>query len=331
MTTQQQAIAVLGAGSWGSALALLLARNGKPVRLWGHEDAHMQALHTEQENSRHLPGHPFPKTLSLYTSLSEALAGISDVLIVVPSHAFTALLQAIKPLLHDHPRIMWGTKGIDPNTNTLLSDCVHKAYGDIPMAILSGPSFAREVAQKCPTAATVAGNNDALIDDVMGWFHCDYFRVYSSYDLIGSQVCGVVKNVLAVAAGLCDGMTLGINARSALITRGLAEMQRLCVAMGGDAQTVSGLCGLGDLVLTCTGDLSRNRRFGLALGAGKTLDETKREIGQAIEGVFNAAQVQYLAKEYNVEMPICTQVYRILQGDIAPKAALLELMAREPR
>lgn len=324
-------VAVLGAGSWGSALALLLARNDIDVALWGHQDQHMQNLIAMRENAKHLPGHGFPEHLTLYQDLTEALRDVRDVLIVVPSHAFVPLLKTIKPLLPANPRIIWGTKGVDPNSSALLSQEVAEVFGDIAMGVLSGPSFAKEVAEALPTAATISSNNADLLDDCLRWFHSDSFRIYISYDMIGTQICGVVKNVLAIASGLCDGMRLGHNTRAALITRGLEEMRRLVMAMGGDITTVYGLCGLGDLVLTATGDLSRNRQFGLLLGKGKTRDQIREQIGQAIEGLENADQVFALAQKYAVEMPICEQVYRIIHGEIEPRTALIELMQREPK
>ncbi|MDF1654509.1 MAG: NAD(P)-dependent glycerol-3-phosphate dehydrogenase [Coxiellaceae bacterium] len=330
MTTAGQRIAVLGAGSWGTALALLLARNGYEVNLWGHHAEHMAFLTANHENKTYLPDFPFPYNIHPTADINEALHDVQFILLVVPSSAFVETLERIKPAVSADAKLVWGTKGIDPASNRLLSDCAAEILPDMPLAILSGSSFAKEVALDLPTAVTIASDDEQWLQECVDLFAAPHFRVYPSSDMIGSQICGVVKNVLAIAAGIGDGMELGYNARSALITRGLAEMARLVEAMGGSKQTVMGLCGLGDLVLTCTGDLSRNRRFGFALGEGKSAQAAKQEIGQAIEGMDNAEQIHQLLSEYSVDMPICTAVYRIIHHELDPREALNQLLERKP-
>ncbi|MDF1796683.1 MAG: NAD(P)-dependent glycerol-3-phosphate dehydrogenase [Coxiellaceae bacterium] len=330
MTTAGQRIAVLGAGSWGTALALLLARNGYEVNLWGHQEEHMAFLVANHENKAYLPDFPFPYNIHPTADLSEALDDVLFVLAVVPSSAFVETLGRIKQHINPDAKLIWGTKGIDPATNRLLSDCAAEVLPGMPQAILSGASFAKEVAADLPTAVTIASDDEQWLQQCVDLFAAPHFRVYPSSDMVGSQICGVVKNVLAIAAGIGDGMELGYNARSALITRGLAEMARLVEAMGGSKQTVMGLCGLGDLVLTCTGDLSRNRRFGFALGEGKTAEQAKQAIGQAIEGMDNAEQIHQILTQYNADMPICAAVYRVIHHELDPREALNQLLERKP-
>jgi glycerol-3-phosphate dehydrogenase (NAD(P)+) len=325
-------IAVLGAGSWGTALALYLARLGQTVWLWTHEPTRVATMNADRANNRYLPGYPFPENLHVTHDLNEAVQNDYDILIAVPSAGFRDILFALKPLLHSATRIAWATKGLDPETGELLHDMLQETLGkDCISAILSGPSFAREVAAGLPTAVVVASNNLAFANDIMQRFNSPLFRVYRSKDMTGVEVGGVVKNVLAIAAGISDGMQLGANARSALITRGLAEMTRLGQAAGGQYETFTGLAGLGDLVLTCTDDLSRNRRFGLALGRGKSINEAEREIGQVIEGKRNAELLVALAKKLNVEMPISETVWEILQGNLTVQAAMQQLLSRSPK
>ena len=324
-------VAVLGAGSWGTALAFVLARNGFQVRLWGHQSEHVSALQQDRANNAFLPGFAFPDNITPVESLADALQGCLYVCVVVPSSAFVDTLTQIKPLLEPGAKLVWGTKGIDPASNRLLSDCALTMLPGTPLAVLSGASFAKEVAADLPSAVTIASEDAEWLEGCIDLFAAPHFRIYPSHDMIGSQVCGVVKNVLAIAAGISDGMELGYNARCALITRGLAEMARLVVALGGDKDTVMGLCGLGDLVLTCTGDLSRNRRFGLALGRGQSTQSAVEEIGQAIEGMDNALQVQRLIEACDIDMPISHGVYQIIHEDMDPREALNQLIEREPK
>lgn len=325
-------IAVLGAGSWGTALALHLARLGNDTRLWGRNADDMQRMQQQRQNSRYLPGIPFPETLTATGDLALSLRDVRDVLIAVPSHAFRATLRAIKPMVSEQVRIVWATKGFEHGAQALLSTVVSDEFANAtPQAVLSGPSFAKELAAGLPTAITLAANNPEFRHALAERLHSDRFRVYLSDDMIGVQVGGAVKNVLAVGAGMCDGLGFGANARTALITRGLAEITRLGLALGGKLETFYGMAGLGDLILTCTDNQSRNRRFGLALGQGKTAAEAQAEIGQVVEAASNAEEVVLLARKLGIEMPISEQIYRILHDGVDPRTAAKELLMREMR
>ncbi len=329
--SQEAPIAVLGSGSWGTALAILLANNGQQVRLWGHNPQHVAQMQQAGCNDQYLPGIAFPANLQLFANLSVALAGVQDILIVVPSHAFQQLLLQIKPELSANSRVAWGTKGLDPESGRLLHVLTKDLLGKLPTAVLSGPSFAREVALKRPTAVTVASTDPQFASALTARCNNAYFRVYTTQDIIGVEVCGVVKNILAIAAGVVDGLQLGINALSALITRGLAEMQRLGTTMGGQPQTFMGLAGVGDLVLTCTDNQSRNRRFGKAIASGNSQSNAIAEIGQVVEGVHNLKAVHQLAQHLGVEMPIIEQIYQVIFEGLPVQAAIQNLFAREPK
>ena len=324
-------LAVLGAGSWGTALALVVARNGHPVRLWGHDAGHVEQLRVDRENRRHLPGHPFPATLTADADLDRVLAGVRDVLIVVPSHGFREVLSEVTTRLGADARLAWATKGLDADSGGLLHHTAQALLPGRPLAVLSGPSFAGEVARGLPTAVTVASWHGEFADDLARLFHCGRFRVYTDADLVGVELGGAVKNVLAIATGMADGMGMGANARAGLVTRGLAELARLSEAMGGEARTVTGLACIGDLILTCTDDQSRNRRLGLALGRGRSLAEARTAIGQTVEGVRTAGEVVRLAARLGVEMPICEQVHHTLGGHLTPREAARRLMSRSPK
>ena len=323
-------IAVLGAGSWGTALALLLSRNGLSVRLWGQPDE-IERLHQERENRRFLPGYPFPDNLTTESNLALALKDVTEVLVVVPSHAFSSVLENIKPLLSKSTTLSWATKGFEHTTQRLLSDVAQEQLGDRGIAVISGPSFAGEVAQGLPTAITVAATTETHAQRLARYLHSETFRAYTSNDLIGVQVGGACKNVLAIAAGISDGLGFGANARAALITRGLSEILRLGTALGGESETFMGLAGMGDLVLTCTDNQSRNRRMGLALASGKSIAEAKLEIGQEVEGVETTRAVYHLAQKQGVEMPITHQVYRILFEALSPEEAVKTLLLRRQK
>ncbi len=330
MTEVYQPTAVLGAGSWGTALAIHLASHGRPIKLWEFDQEQTQLMQRDRCNERYMPDISFPEKISVVDTLEEALDSVRDILMVVPSHAFRQTLIAMKPFINKDTRIVWATKGIDPKTFKLLSELVVEEFGERSMAVLSGPSFAKEVADGQPTTVVVASNDEAFARDLVDKFNCGKFRVYTSKDLVGVQLGGAVKNVIALAAGACDGLGCGSNARCGLITRGLAEIMRLGVAMGAKRETFMGLSGLGDLVLTCTDDQSRNRRFGLAMAQGKNRKAAEEEIGQVVEGVHTANQVMHLAKQFNVEMPICEQVWRILNDEITPADAANKLLSRAP-
>ncbi|VAX05636.1 Glycerol-3-phosphate dehydrogenase [NAD(P)+] [hydrothermal vent metagenome] len=323
-------IAVLGAGSWGTALAILLSRNGINVRLWGHLREEIELLQAERENRQYLPGIPLPEKLQPVIDLAAAVEGIDELLVVVPSHVFRQALEAVKPLLTDDATpLNWATKGLEPGTQKLLHQVAIEVLGERPMAVISGPTFAQEVAAGLPTAMTVASTSSVQAKRFAGHLNSDCFRAYTSSDIIGVQIGGSAKNVLAIAAGIADGLGFGANTRAALITRGLAEIMRLGQALGGKPETFMGLAGLGDLALTCTDNQSRNRRMGLALAKGLTIKQAREEIGQEVEGVGTAQAIYQKACELNVEMPITEQVYRILYEGLDPKEAVQRLLARE--
>jgi glycerol-3-phosphate dehydrogenase (NAD(P)+) len=326
------AVTVLGAGSWGTALAVHLARCGHAVNLWGRDGAALAGLASRRENARYLPGVPFPATLAIKDDLGRALAAADDVLVCVPSHAFRQTLMAVRGHTTARTRLAWATKGFEQQTGLLPHDLARQVLGkDLPLATLSGPTFAREVGQGLPTALTVAATDPAFATDMAARLSGARFRAYTSSDMVGVEVGGAVKNVLAIGTGISDGLAFGANTRVALITRGLAEMTRLGVALGARATTFVGLSGMGDLVLTCTDDQSRNRRLGLALARGESVDAASRAIGQVVEGVYAAAAVRGVAARLGLEMPICEQVARILAGEATPGEAVEALMARALR
>ncbi len=327
----QQPIAVLGSGSWGTALALYLSRLGQEVRLWTFEADHVQEMLKDGVNNRYMPGFAFPKTLRPTASLSDAIADVSDILVAVPSVGYRNTMTLLKPLLKNSASIISATKGLDLETGELLHTLAKSILEkDFDYAVLSGPSFAREVAAGLPTAVVIAGKNQQFTQKLLKRFNSPIFRVYLSTDIPGVEIGGVVKNVLAIACGISDGMGLGTNARSALITRGLDEMIRLGLAVGGEYETFTGLAGVGDLVLTCTDDQSRNRRFGLALGKGKVAHDAEREIGQIVEGKRNTELVVQLAQKHKIEMPIAEMVWEVLQEKTTSEAGMKQLLAREP-
>ncbi len=325
-------IAVLGAGSWGTALAMLLADNGHAVTLWAHHEAAAEAMRRDRANQRYLPGIPFPQSLQVTADLAAAVDGAEVVLVVVPSHAFRETLRRLAPLLVPNQKVAWGTKGLEPGTCKLLHQIAREELGEsVPIAVVSGPTFAKEVARRLPGAVTVAASDPGFALALARALHNDHFRAYTGDDIIGVEIGGAVKNVLAIAAGTADGMGFGANARAALIARGLAEMQRLGRALGARPETFTGLTGLGDLVLTCTDDQSRNRRLGLALGQGRTVEETVKAIGQVVEGINTCKEVHHLAQEHGVDMPITEQVYLIVHEGHTPQQALHDLMERAVR
>ncbi|EJF79355.1 Glycerol-3-phosphate dehydrogenase [NAD(P)+] [Candidatus Bartonella washoeensis] len=305
---------IVGAGSYGTALAVTLARNGHSVILWGHDPQNIKELQKYRCNQAFLPGVLFPENLSLEASLETAITASRNIFIAVPSHVFHQVLYNVQPYLDQHSRIIWATKGLEHGTGRLLQEVAREILGDkIPLAVFSGPTFAKELAIGLPTAITVAASDAEFSEELQKLFHCDKsFRVYKNLDMIGVQVGGAVKNVIAIGAGMSDGMGFGANARIALITRGLAEISRLGIAMGAELSTFMGMTGLGDLVLTCTDNQSRNRRFGVLLGQGMDIEEAKKQIGQIVEGYLNTKEVHMLAQRTGVEMPIAEQVYHVL-------------------
>ncbi|OAI03075.1 NAD(P)H-dependent glycerol-3-phosphate dehydrogenase [Methylomonas methanica] len=325
-------ISILGAGSWGTALAVQAARNGCDTLLWGHNPTHIAALKQTGENKRYLPGVHFPENLQFTDNLTEAVAFSSVLLISVPSHAFRDSLAQIKPMLSASSRIAWATKGFDCQDGALLSEVAAQVLGaNIESAALSGPTFAQEVAADLPTALTIASTSESFAAQLSERLHNQRFRIYTSNDIIGVQVGGACKNVLAIAAGIADGLGFGANTRAALITRGLTEIMRLGIKLGGQADTFMGLAGLGDLILTCTDNQSRNRRFGLALGQGKDQKYALSEINQEVEGVSAAREAHRLSQKYGVEMPITEQVYKVLFEHLPPKQAVQNLLTRDQK
>lgn len=324
---------VIGAGSYGTSLAIALARNGENVILWGHETEHMERLQTERANNAFLAGINFPPSLIIESDLRQAVQASRDLLVVVPSHVFGLVLTSLKPHLRPDSRICWATKGLECDTGRLLQDVAYDVLGEhYPLAVLSGPTFAKELAMGMPTAISLASPNSQFISDLQEKIHCSKtFRVYANNDFIGIQLGGAVKNVIAIGAGMSDGIGFGANARTALITRGLAEMTRLGVALGAQTETFMGMAGLGDLVLTCTDNQSRNRRFGLALGLGRDIESVQEEIGQVVEGYRNTKEVWLLAKRMNVEMPIVEQIYRVLYQQKNARLAAQDLLARDKK
>jgi glycerol-3-phosphate dehydrogenase (NAD(P)+) len=323
---------VLGAGSWGTALAIHFARSGKPTRLWGRDPARMAALLAERTNVRYLPGGAFPESLTVGSDLGAALHGALDVLIVVPSQGFRVLLESLAPLLTASSRLAWATKGFEAASGKLPHQVAREVLGtERAIAVLSGPTFAREVGAGLPTAMTVASPDAAFAEALARDLSSTRFRAYTSTDIVGVEVGGAVKNVLAVGAGLSDGLGFGANTRVALITRGLVEMTRLGTALGAQRETFMGLAGLGDLVLSCTDDQSRNRRFGLLLAAGRNLEEARSEIGQAVEGFVAARAVHSVAARMGIEMPLCEGVYRVLYEAVPARQVVRTLMTRPIR
>ncbi|MGH8220012.1 MAG: NAD(P)H-dependent glycerol-3-phosphate dehydrogenase [Steroidobacteraceae bacterium] len=324
-------IAVLGAGSWGTALAIHFARSGKPTRLWGRNRDRLTAMQAERSNARYLPGPGarLPEALTVCVELADALAGAADVLIAVPSQGLRALLAQVAPLLTPAMRLALATKGFESASGNLPHQVAHELLGaDRSIAVLSGPTFAREVGAGLPTAMTVASPDESFATALAHDLSSANFRAYTSTDIVGVEVGGAVKNVLAVGAGLSDGLGFGANTRVALITRGLLEMTRLGLALGARRETFMGLAGLGDLVLTCTDDQSRNRRFGLKLAGGASVEEALGQIGQAVEGWLAARAVHSVAARERVEMPLCEGVYQVLYEGKPAREVVRALMGR---
>jgi len=324
-------IGVVGAGSWGTALAGLLSLKGHRVQLWAYENEVREQIVNTRENAIFLPGFILAPELLVTNDLMEVAAEKDLLVVVVPSHFVRGIAEKMADAVGGDTVIVSASKGIEDRTYLTMSDVLKEAWTHIPpeqFAVLSGPSFAREVAAKVPTAVTVACRNPQLAEYVQHAFATPYFRVYSHDDVIGVELGGAVKNVIAIAAGIIDGLGLGLNTRAAMITRGLAEIRRLGLKLGADPQTFAGLAGVGDLVLTCTGDLSRNHTVGKMIGEGKKLGDILAEMRMVAEGVKTAKSVYHLSRQLNVEMPIVEQIYHILYDDFSPKKALHILMTR---
>ena len=325
-------VAVIGAGSYGTALAMQLARQDVDTRLWGRDSDAVTAMIEAGENARYLPGCRFPGALRPVVDMADAVAGVDAILLAVPSHALRAACEQLKPLVRDALPVISAAKGLEPESCKFGHQVIAEAMGDgRPVAIISGPTFAKEVGRGIPSAVTIASSDLSFAEHVADAMHGAGFRAYTTDDMVGVQIGGAVKNVLAIGVGIADGLGLGANTRAALITRGLAEMERLSEDMGGRSETLMGLAGMGDLVLTCTDNQSRNRRFGLALARGQTVDEAQEEIGQVVEGYRVTREVRELARARGIEMPITEQVYQVLYEGQAPVAAVLALSSRPQR
>ncbi|MGY6630643.1 MAG: NAD(P)H-dependent glycerol-3-phosphate dehydrogenase [Wenzhouxiangella sp.] len=323
-------VAVIGAGSWGTALAMQLARTGQTVSLWARDAAQAAVMQNERVNRRYLPDFELAENISVSSDLDQTVDQAERILIVTPSHAFPETLKALKPRLTAEIGLAWASKGFEPGSGRLLHEVALDIIGPgVPQALVTGPSFAREVAAGLPTAVTVAASDPSFGKAWAALLHGQGFRAYYTADLVGAELGGAIKNVLAVACGMADGLGLGANTRAALITRGLAETLRLGKALDADPRTLMGLSGIGDLVLTCTGDLSRNRRLGLALGQGKDLDQAVEEIGQVVEGIKTAEEAKRLAERFGVEMPIVEQVHGIIHKGWSASKGVQVLMERE--
>jgi len=331
MTRRTEPMTVIGAGSWGTALAILLAREGHPTQLWGRDRAQLDAMRSARRNVRYLPEAIFPESLQIAVDLPQALKVSRDALIAVPSHAFRETLRNIQPHLAAHTRVAWATKGFEIATGLLPHQVVREVLGQTPGAVLSGPTFAKEVGAGLPTAMTIASPDEDFAKQLALVLSGPSFRAYTQTDIMGVEVGGAVKNVIAIGSGIADGMGFGANTRVALITRGLAEMMRLGVKLGALRETFMGLAGLGDLVLTCTDDQSRNRRFGMALGRGESPAAAQGAIHQVVEGVSAARAVHDVSQRLQVDMPICREIYGIMYEGKPVRAAVQALMGREVR
>lgn len=335
MTTPKSSVAVLGAGSWGTALAVLLARSNNHVSLWARNQQQVQEIQKQRINMRYLPGVRLPDSLHVSSDLEEVIKQNQDILIAVPSHAFRQTLHILKPLLSTttgQHRLAWATKGFEYGTGKLLHQIVNEEIETVhSYAVISGPTFAMEVAKGLPTAVTVASNNSDYATHFASLLHDETFRAYTSTDVAGVEIGGSVKNALAIATGIADGLGFGANTRAALITRGLAEMMRLGQCLGGQLETFMGLAGLGDLVLTCTDNQSRNRRYGLALGQGMTVEQAQASIDQVVEGVQTVKEIYMLAKQHTIDMPISEQVYQVIYAGHTPRDAVHALLGRDQK
>jgi glycerol-3-phosphate dehydrogenase (NAD(P)+) len=323
-------IVVLGAGSWGTALAIQFARGGSQTVLWGREEDNPAELARARTNARYLPGAEFPPSLAIEPDLAKALASGDDIVLVVPSNALRIVLAQIKPMLGPRARIAWASKGFELATGKLPHQVAGEVLGPgVPIAVLSGPTFAREVGLGLPTAIAVASADEAFARSLAERISFGGFRAYTQTDIVGVEIGGAVKNVIAIATGVSDGLGYGSNSRVFLITRGLAEMVRLGVALGAKGETLMGLAGLGDLVLTCTDDQSRNRRFGRALAAGQPVEQAIAQIGQVVEGYHAAKAVHAVAKQHGVDMPICSYVYAVLHDGVPIQQVVESMLQRE--
>jgi len=323
-----ETIAVLGAGSWGTALALQLARKDLQVNLWGHDPAHIERLCADRENVEFLPGFPLPDNIHPQQSLQAAIAGCRFLLVAIPSKGFRTLLQNLRPLLDDDVVVFWASKGFEIDTGLLLHEVVDQELPGHRYGIVSGPTFATEVARGLPAAIACAGNHEPTTAAFAELLRGDHFRAYTTTDIIGVELGGALKNVLAIAVGVADGLGFGANTRAALMTRGLSEIMRFGARLGAQQETMMGLAGLGDIILTCTDNQSRNRRFGLLIGQGKSVEQAEIEIGQTVEGLRAAKAIHNKAIQLGLDLPIIREVYRVLYEGKNPQDAVRDLEKR---
>ncbi len=321
-------IAVLGAGSWGTALAIQLARSNDEVRLWGHRREHVERLVALRENTEYLPGHPLADAIAPIADLAAAVAGVSHLLIAVPSKGFADLLAQLRPLIDADVVVFWASKGFDLDSGRLLHEIFAEQMPNRLYGVVSGPTFAAEVASGMPAAIACAGSDAAATETFAERLRGGHFRAYTTADIVGVELGGALKNVLAIAVGAADGLGFGANTRAMLMTRGLAEIMRLAMRLGADRETLMGLAGLGDIILTCTDDQSRNRRFGLYIGRGRSVEQAEVEVGQTVEGLRAARAVYRKNEALGLELPILTEVYRVLCEGKSPRDAVRDLERR---
>lgn len=323
---------VIGAGAWGTALAMAIARNGHDVMLWGRDPEHVKQMQTQNCNQRYLADITFPDSLRAVSDLTEAVIAAKHILVSIPSIAFLDMLEQIKPNLTKATPISWATKGLMPGSGQFLHDAASQSIGEThPLAVISGPSFATEVAKDLPTAMTVASKQSEFAQQLAMLMHRPTLRIYTTEDVQGVQIGGALKNILAIATGICDGLGYGANARAALITRGMAEINRLATQLGAQKATMMGLAGIGDVILTCTDDQSRNRQLGLAIGDGLSVQQAVQKVGKTVEGMYAAKEVYQRARQLDIDMPIVEQIYLILFEQHEAKTAVQALLCREQK
>jgi glycerol-3-phosphate dehydrogenase (NAD(P)+) len=328
---EPEKVAVIGAGSWGTALSLQLARNGHSVNLWGHEAEHIQRLIDEKQNTEFLPGIELPSNIHPLASLKQAVQGVKFILLVIPSKAYRSFLKQLKPLINKQTRVFWASKGFEIETGKFLHELVKEELDVEHYGVISGPTFATEVAKDLPAAVTCAGNNAVSTQQIAELLHGGHFRCYTSSDVIGVEIGGALKNVLAIGVGAVDGLGFGANTRAALITRGLAEIMRFGESMGANRETLMGLSGLGDLILTSTDNQSRNRRFGLAVGQGMSVDDAIASVQQTVEGYRASRAIHGIAQKIGVSLPIMEQIYLVLYEGKSLVQAVADLESRDQK
>ena len=338
MTNRYEKIVVIGAGSWGTALAVLLSGNGYNVTLWGYKQKHVEVLKEEKENKKYLPGIRFPLNLNIEDTLLNAIEDADYIIFAIPSHAFREIFKSVSPFLCKKCCLISAIKGVENKTLLTITQVMEEVICknsqnkiELDIGVISGPSFAKEVAMGLPTAVTVAFHNEKATIAAQKLFSNDYFRVYGSRDILGIEICAATKNIIAIASGICDGLGYGLNTRAALITRGLVEIKRLGKKFKANESTFSGLSGLGDLILTCTGDLSRNRLVGIKLGSGIKIIDIIDEMTMVAEGIKTTKSIYDLAKKHKIEMPITEQIYEILYDNKDCSKAVEDLLKREAK